>query len=172
MNAEASWLHRWKIAGVFSLIFLVSGGCSSRMKQQEKDLSLLLAEHRIGRLIVVGVVDIPEKGKPSVNSRLSDLAVNHFVNLNDFGFIIVVRRQDEIEEVIKKLGINLWDVTDREKAKAVGEILGVDALVLGKHHTTKQQAGNVSSTREKVIFQIVDVGTGQLIWSDTTTLME
>jgi hypothetical protein len=173
MNAGTSWPYRWQIAGVIFLVFLMGGGCSSRMKQQEHDLSLLLTEHRIGRLIVMGVVDIPEKGKqPSVSARLSDLAVNHFVSLNDFGFIIVVKRQDEIGEVTKKLGINLWDITDREKAKAVGGFLGVDAIILGKHHISKQQMGAAPSKGEHVIFQIVDVGTGQLIWSDTTTLTE
>ena len=168
MSTRTSLTHGWKMAGVIFLICLIGSGCGSRMKRQEKDLSLLLTGHRIGRMIVLGVVDVPEKGKqPLVNTRLSDLAVSHFVGLDEFRFNIVVKRQDEIEQITKKLGINLWEITDREKAKAVGEILGVDALILGKHHVSKQQTGGA-----RVIFQVVDVGTGQLIWSETTTLME
>lgn len=167
-------LSKWfRLAWVGVLTWLVCVGCSSSIRRQERDLSALLTGHNIGRLVIAGVVDIPEKGRqPSFNPKLSDMAVSHFVSLDSFRYVVVVRRPQEIELVARDLGINLWDITDREKAKTVGEKLGVDAIVLGKHYVTRQQMGAPSTKGDKVIFQIVDVATGQLVWSETTSLTE
>lgn len=76
----------------------------------------------------------------------------------------------EVDGAIEKLGIVSPTALSREQIKRMGDIMNVQALIIGSvDQYGTARTGQVSSPEVTITLLMADTGTGDIIWSITTT---
>jgi len=76
----------------------------------------------------------------------------------------------EVDGAIEKLGILSPTALSREQIKRMGDIMNVQALIIGSvDQYGTARTGQVSSPEVTITLLMADTGTGDIIWSITTT---
>lgn len=94
-------------------------------------------------------------------NTLSDYFVHNFIR--KFPEVTVVERR-ELQKILKEQFFTQTGAVNPETVASIGKILGVDAILIGKITTLDTIIGNKGAI--SVVYRIVDVNTGKILWSD------
>jgi curli biogenesis system outer membrane secretion channel CsgG len=160
----AMWLSTIHPALAISLVLLVWGSHVASAQNLKAGLEQL-AEEIIKAVpedkdLRVAVADFPDL--LNITSNLGRYVANRLTTrLTQSQKFFVVERQ-RLEQVLQELRFSMSDLVDPEKAKKLGNMVGVQAIVVG----TISDLGN----QVDVDARVIDIETSRTVFSATTTI--
>ncbi|MCB4757558.1 MAG: DUF799 family lipoprotein [Elusimicrobia bacterium] len=94
-------------------------------------------------------------------NTLSDYFVHNLIRT--FPEVTVVERR-ELQKIFKEQLFSRTGAVNSESVNKIGEILGVDAILVGKVTTLDTIVGNRGAI--SIVYRLINMNTGQVIWSD------
>ena len=148
------------------LCFLLFSGCGAAWKAKPRSFvnnSYLsrIEEYLVKNPLRVTVVPLSYRNK-SVSMKVTDIFISELSMIPIFSIV----ERNRLNRILEEQALGQTGIIDNETAVNLGQIVGVDAIIVGSIHTYK----NGSPKYFAFSFRLVDTETGVIIWSGNHTL--
>ncbi len=148
------------------LCFLLINGCGAAWKAKPRSFVnnnylSRIDEYLVKKPLRVAVVPLAYKDK-SVSMKVTDIFISELSIIPIFSIV----ERSRLNRIIEEQALGQTGIIDNEKAVHLGQIVGVDAIIVGSIHTYESGSPDYFGFS----FRLVDTTTGVIIWSGNHTL--
>ncbi len=153
---------------LITLAVLILGSCYTVSKVALQDIP----EPSYDEKPVIAVINFQNKtGDSAMDPLMENITGSMISELQNTGYFRIIERE-RLKSILKELKFNLGGMVDAEKAKQIGKMLGVDALLFGnlssvKYSRNKQTIFIAWTEGQKVEVamdaRLVNVETGEVL---------
>ena len=148
------------------LCFLLLSGCGAAWKAKPRSFVnnnylSRIEEYLVKKPLRVTIVPLAYRDK-SVSMKVTDIFMSELSMIPIFSIV----ERNRLNSILEEQALGQTGIIDNETAVNLGQIVGVDAIIVGSIHTYK----NGSPKYFGFSFRLVDTETGVIIWSGNHTL--